>query len=276
MSTETQTEEGPRHSAMSEMGIRQLLSQDAIKDRFKEMLGAKAAGFITSVLQVVNGSNQLQNCDPISIYNAAATAATLDLPVVPGLGFAWIVPYKGKAQFQIGYKGFIQLAARTGQYNRINVVEVYANQFKSWNALTEFLDADFGIDGEGEIVGYCAYFRLLSGFEKLIYWTRKKVFLHAQKYSKSFEKENGQWRQDFDAMAMKTVLKAALSKWGILSVEMQRAIRVDQAVILTEDAEKVEYVDNKETAEDKAKMASDATVDAIKAAAEKAKGGATA
>lgn len=228
---------------------KQFFEQIDIRKKFADMLGKKAQGFITSVLQIVAGSEQLKKADTLSIYNAASTAATLDLPINNNLGFAWIVPYKGKAQFQIGWKGFTQLALRTGQYLRINVVEVYENQFKSFNALTEELDADFSIEGAGEVVGYCAYFKLINGFEKTSYWSTKKVIAHAKKYSQSYTSTNpSPWKDkdQFPEMCKKTVLKNTLSKWGILSIEMQRALITDQAVVNDVDTLDVDYVDNKE------------------------------
>ena len=230
-----------------------LFSQTNVQDRFQKLLGDKSQGFITSVLQTVSSNKLLEKADPNSILQAAATAATLDLPINQNLGFAWIVPYKGKAQFQIGWKGFVQLALRTGQYHRINVIEVYENQFKSFNTMTEDLDADFSLDGEGEIVGYAAYFRLTNGFEKTAYWSRKKVEAHASNYSQTFGKKDNKgnlffspWNNvnEFHGMAKKTVLKNTLSKYGIMSIEMQTAVKTDQAVI--EDG-KVNYVDNPRT-----------------------------
>ncbi|WP_294288496.1 recombinase RecT [uncultured Chryseobacterium sp.] len=222
-----------------------LFSQINVKEKFENLLGKKAQGFISSVLQIVNGNNLLKNADPMTVYNAAATAAVLDLPIDPNLGFAWIVPYKGKAQFQMGWKGFVQLALRTGQYKRINVTEVYENQFKSFNRLTEELDADFGIDGEGEIVGYASYFKLNNGMEKLTYWSRKEIEKHAKKYSQSYGKGGmSPWndKDQFHAMAKKTVLKNMISKWGIMSIEMQTAHLADQSI---QDQEgKYDYVDN--------------------------------
>lgn len=249
--------------------IKSLMNRDDIKTKFQEMLGKKAQGFITSVLQIVASSKSLQNADPLSIYNAAATAATLDLPINNNLGFAWIVPYtqkykekddKGKdvwkqkqvAQFQMGWKGFVQLALRTGQYNRINVVKVYENQFKSYNALTEDLDCDFNLDGKGAVVGYVAYFRLNTGFEKLCYWSKAAMEKHGKKYSKSYD--TGVWTESedgFDSMGLKTAIKNTLSKWGIMSIEMQTAIKADQALINNEDASDVTYIDNEPTLIDK-------------------------
>jgi len=230
---------------------KELFAQGNVQQRFEELLGKKAPSFISSVLQTVNNSKLLAKAKPLTIMNAAVTAAVLDLPINQNLGFAWIVPYKDEAQFQIGWKGFVQLALRTNQYSRINVTEVYENQFNSFNAMTEELDADFGLDGEGKVVGYAGYMKLNNGFEKTVYWSMIKVKNHAKKYSKTYEKKNqygklfhSPWNDEsqFDAMAMKTVLKNMISKWGIMSIEMQKAQLSDQAVIPQEDV--YEYPDN--------------------------------
>ena len=173
-------------------------------------------------------------------------AATLDLPINQNLGFAWIVPYGNAAQFQMGWKGYVQLANRTGQYKAINVTEVYENQFTSFNRLTEELDADFSIVGSGSVVGYVAYFKLLNGFEKTVFWTTEEVKQHGAKFSKTFNQANGVWKTNFDAMAKKTVLKNTLAKWGILSIEMQNAVIADSAIINDVETLDVEYVDGGE------------------------------
>lgn len=228
------------------MTVKNIFAGKEAQNRFTEMLGKKAQGFITSVLYIVSSNNKLREADPMTVYYAAATAATMDLPINQNLGFAWIVPYKGNAQFQMGYKGYIQLALRTGQYLRINVVEVYQNQFKAFNELTEDLDADFSIYGEGEVVGYCSYFKLINGFEKTTFWSRKRVVDHAKRFSQSYEYSTSTWKSDFDGMAKKTVLKNSLAKWGILSIEMQTALLVDQGVIKNEEGTDIQYVDNDE------------------------------
>ncbi len=173
-------------------------------------------------------------------------AATLNLPINQNLGFAYIVPYGKAAQFQLGYKGLIQLAQRTGQYKAINATEVYENQFKSFNSLTEELDCDFSILGEGKVVGFAAYFKLVNGFEKTTYWAVEKVQAHAKKYSKAFNSSSSPWKSDFNAMGKKTVLKLMLGTYGILSVEMQKGIESDQAVIKNEDGTELEYVDHED------------------------------
>lgn len=219
--------------------LKGLFDRDDLKKRFNEILGEKSSGFIASVLQLTSADNKLSQCDPMSIMSSAMIAATLDLPVNKNLGFSWIIPYGKDAQFQIGYKGFIQLALRTGQYKSLNVVEVYVNQFKSWNALTETLDADFTIDGQGEIVGYCAYFKLINDFEKTEYWSKEKVLKHAQRFSKTFK--SGPWQSDLDRMSKKTVLKNTLAKWGILSTQMVVAQKADQAIILNDESGEPAY-----------------------------------
>lgn len=219
------------------MTLKGFFSQDSVKAKFAELLGKKSTGFITSVMQVVSNNTLLAKADMNSIYQAAAMAATLDLIINNNLGHAWIVPYGNKAQFQIGWKGFVQLAQRTGQYKRINVVPVYQNQFESWNDLTEDLNATFSTKGEGPVIGYAAYFSLINGFEKTNFWFRDRAEAHGRRFSKSFS--SGPWVSDFDAMAMKTVLKSTLSKWGPLSIELQQAFNSDGAVI--EDAEDGAY-----------------------------------
>jgi len=226
--------------------IKSFFEQESVKNRFQEMLGKKATPFLASIVQITANNSMLKNADPISIYNSALMAATLDLPINQNLGFAYIVPYGKAAQFQIGWKGMVQLAQRSGQYTAINVIEVYENQFESFNTLTEEMKADFSIPGEGKVVGYVAYFRLINGFEKTSFWTIDKVTKHGKKYSKSFNGSSSPWQSSFDEMAKKTVLKSTLSKWGILSIEMQTAVRVDQAVIKDDLGNEVEYIDHEE------------------------------
>lgn len=240
MSTEQQAETAIQKKPQP--SIKAFFSSDNVKAKFAELLGKKAPGFITSVLQVVNSNTLLQKADHGSIYNAAAMAATLDLPVVSGLGFAWIVPYSGRAQFQIGWRGFVQLAQRTAQYEHINVLPVRQSQFKKWHPLDEVLDADFDLEDDSDVVGYVAKFTLLSGFKKTVYWKKEKVQAHAKRYSKSYS--SGPWVTHFDDMAMKTVLKNTLSKWGPMSIELQRAMEADQAVIEDLDTDQFSYVDN--------------------------------
>ena len=235
--------------ATTQNNIKLFFEKDSVKNRFKEMLGKRSNQFISSIIQITANNSYLSKADPISVYNSAMMAATLDLPINQNLGFAWVVPYKNRsgvfeAQFQLGWRGIVQLALRTGQYKAINVIDVYENQFKSFNYLTEELDADFSIQGTGKIVGYACYLEMISGFKKTTYWTVEQTQSHGRKYSKTFN--NGPWKTDFDAMAKKTVLKNTISKWGILSIEMQTAIKVDQAILKDDEGNEVEYVDHEE------------------------------
>jgi recombination protein RecT len=228
--------------------IKSFFDNPQVAKRFEDIIGDKTRSiqFVSSVLQIANGNNYLKNAEPLTIYNAALMAATLNLPINQNLGFAYIVPYGKSAQFQLGYKGLIQLAQRTGQYKSINATEVYENQFKSFNSLTEELDCDFSILGEGKVVGFAAYFKLVNGFEKTTYWAVEKVQAHAKKYSKAYNSSSSPWKSDFNAMGKKTVLKLMLSTYGILSVEMQKGLESDQAVIKNEDGTELEYVDHEE------------------------------
>lgn len=241
--------------------VKGLLANVNYKKRFEEILGKKAAGFMSSIINISN-SPGLKECEPTSIISSAVVAATLDLPIDQNLGFAYIVPYndkkKGKvAQFQMGYKGFVQLAMRSGQYKTISSSEVYEGEIKKFNRITGDIEFDesFEVKEDSKIVGYIAYFRLTNGFEKYLYMTVDQLEKHAKKYSQSYKsskqwvRDSCLWATDFQSMATKTVLKLLLSKYGILSIEMQKALETDQAVIKDGEKQEVEYVDNIEAVE---------------------------
>lgn len=220
--------------------LNSLIADLKIRKRFDDVLGERSNAFLSSLLSLCNTTPQLQNAEPRSILAAAMTAATLDMPINRNLGFAAIVPYDREAQFQIMAKGFIQLGLRSAQYKTMHVTEVYKDEIKSWNPLAGEFEATpwetwklRELGKQEDIVGYMAYMKLHNGFEKYLYWTVAQVRAHAKKYSKSFENPNGQWMQNFNAMALKTLIKMLLSKWGVLSVQMEKAIEVDQAVIDT-------------------------------------------
>ena len=234
-----------------------MLANVNVKKRFEDMLGAKAAGFTSSILTVVNGNHALQSCDPKTILSAANIAATLDLPINPNLGFAALVPYKTKidgkfvdvCQFQMMQKGFVQLAMRTGQYKVINASEVYEGELVSRNRITGEMTFDFNARTSEKIIGYCSYMKMVNGYEKYFYMTVEEIEKHAKKYSKTYQKGYGKWKDDFHAMAMKTVIKLLISKWGIMSidmVQMQTALQADQSVIKETEEGKPEfdYTDN--------------------------------
>lgn len=202
-----------------------MFKQDSVQARFQRMLGKKSAGFISSVLTVVSQNKLLQNVDMRTVLSAASIAASLDLPILPSLGRAWIVPYKGVAQFQIGYLGYVELAQRSGLYKSINVNTVYEGEVVKWNKFTEELT--YGEQESDTAIGYCASFELLNGFRKVVYWTKDAVIKHAKRFSKSYNSSSSPWQTDFDAMAMKTVLAYTLRHWGPMSIEMQKAMAED-------------------------------------------------
>lgn len=236
--------------------LKSMINDERTKNKFKEMLGNKAAGFLTSLMNTTNGNVQLQQADPNSILKAGAIAATLDLPIDPNLGFAYIVPYnnkgKNEAQFQMGYKGFVQLAIRTGQYKRINVTELYEGQFESYDPITDELKYNLDNRLSDEITHYVAYFQTINGFEKYNVMSKEEIETHAKKFSKTYSYKGSSWQTNFNTMAKKTVLKLLLSKFGILSIEMQTAQKADQAVIREFDKNniEVEYVDNENNVND--------------------------
>lgn len=220
--------------------VKRALNANEIKTRFSEILGTKAPQFMASITNAVTGNEYLQKCEPQSIMAAAFVAASLDLPIDPNLGRSYIIPYGTKAQFQIGYKGFVELAIRTGKYRDMNVVEVYEDEIVEYNPILgklEFVD-DFTKCNQREngdrdkIVGYYAYYELLTGFAKGLYMTKAQVINHAERYSIAYQKKkkDSPWFTNFDEMAKKTVLKRLLSKWGILSVDMQKAMIEDQKI----------------------------------------------
>lgn len=230
--------------------LKQLLNSEGIKRRFEELLDNAAPSFISSLLTIFNSNPKLRECNPNSILTAAGIAAALKLPINPGLGFAHIVPYKGQAQFQLGWRGYLQLAMRSGQYRTLNSGAVREGQI----ADIDFVTGEI-IRGEkisDKIVGYLAYMELVNGFKKSLYMTVEELQAHAEKYSMSYAydirsgRKSSVWSTNFDAMAKKTVLKKLLSNFGVISIDQQSAalataLQADQATI-TEDG--FRYVDN--------------------------------
>ena len=254
--------------------ITQYLGSDAMQAYLQSVLGSKKDTFITNIVSVYNQSKELQECSQKSLVSGAIVATTLNLSLNKSFGYAYLVPYKKKdrtgaviaveAQFQIGFKGYIQLAMRTGQYKKINAVPIYENQFISWSPMSEDLILS-DIEGEGEIIGYAAFFQLLNGFEKTMFWRYDKMLKHADEFSQAFNatalqklkdgeipqdqlwKFSSYWYKNFDEMALKTMLRQLLSKYGILSEEMQSAYESDQQVIVDGVGK---YVDSRSTETD--------------------------
>ena len=207
--------------------IENWVESDTIKQKFREVLDKGAGAFVTSLLSLVKSTPQLAAADPKTVISAAMTAATLKLPINPNLGFAYIIPYKTEAQFQMGYKGYIQLAMRTGQYKTINASVVYEGQVEGVDFITGEIIR--GTKKSDKVVGYVAYFELVNGFSKMVYMTKEEMLQHAMTYSKAYQydKRSGKsasvWTTNFEAMGLKTVIKQLISKYGIMSIDMQGA-----------------------------------------------------
>lgn len=261
--------------------VKAYVSDIKIRQKFEEILGKKSQGFLASVMQVANQPHLL-DAVPATVINAAMMAATLDLPINNNLGFAYIVPYstdakdsngrkiplldnngkqvkklyKGKefpqymkvveAQFQMGYKGFIQLAQRSGQFSRIAATPVYQGQLISANPLLGY-EFDWTVENKGEAIGYVAFFKLLNGFTAELYMTRADIEKHAGRYSQSFKSGFGVWKDNFESMALKTVTKLLLSKQAPLSIDMQTAQLADQAIVRDVESNDFEYIDHNES-----------------------------
>jgi len=207
------------------------LSNPDIKSRIDSRLGQKAGTFITSLLDVCGEDKNLAECDPKLIIKEALKAAGLDLPINKNLGFAHLIPYKEKGvmkpHFQMGYKGYIQLAIRTGQYKYLNSGVVFEGE----TVLDDRIRGTLEITGKKtseKAIGYFAYMQLINGFEKAVFWTIAQVEAHAKRFSKSFDSSSTPWKTDFDAMAMKTMLLQLVPKFGPMTIEMSVALESDK------------------------------------------------
>lgn len=240
-------------SSAKTLGVKALIKSDAVQKSFNEVLKDKATSFTANVLSLVNNDAYLAQSEPMSIITGAMTAATLDLPLDKNLGYAYLVPFKDfkngnvqKAQFILGYKGYIQLAQRSGRYKALNVTPVYEGELISWNRLTEEIDFDPEKRVSDVVIGYCGHFELLNGFKKTVYWTKQEVENHRMKHNKMKDKKtlSGVWASDYDSMACKTVLRNLLSKWGILSIEMQTAeIRDERTMDLDTETNEIKIAE---------------------------------
>ena len=255
MTNQVQTQE------KKSLTIKELFDTSHVKHKLQELLNKNAASFATSVLQIVNSNAQLRQATPASVFNAACMAATLQLPIQNGLGFAYIVPYYNnklkitEAQFQLGYKGLIQLAQRSGQFKRLVAVPVYEKQLIEEDPINGYVfDWKQKPEPTEKPIGYYAYFQLVNSFTAELYMTAQEVDQHAQRYSQTYrtyleKQKQGKWAtsvwaDNFEAMALKTVMKLLLSKQAPLSVEMQQAVLADQAVVKNVDNAEFDYPDN--------------------------------
>lgn len=239
------------------LGISAYLTADAVKNQINQVVGGKdGQRFISAIVSAVNTNPALQECTNQSILSGALLGESLKLSPSPQLGQYYLVPFndknKGKvAQFQLGYKGYIQLAIRSGQYKKLNVLAIKEGELIRFDPLNEEIEVRLIEDEEereqANTIGYYAMFEYTNGFRKAIYWSKRKMEAHALKYSKGYQAKKGYtfWEKDFDGMAYKTMLRQLISKWGIMSIDMASAIDSDMAVI-NEDGTK-DYVDNDAT-----------------------------
>ena len=258
-------------------GIAAYMGNPAVKQNIEGIVGKEnAVRFISSVVSAVQTNAKLAECTNKSILSAALLGQALNLTPSPQLGMFYMVPYENKgvkeAQFQLGYRGYIQLAIRSGQYKRIVASVVKEGELKRYNPITEEFDLDplpESVRNNAKVIGYYAMFELTNGYKKELYWSKEKMLAHADRYSKAFSlnatkgrnakvsfadfeagkvaaedmwKYSSFWYKDFDSMALKTLLRQLISKWGIMSIDMQKAYESDMAVI-SEDGTPI-YIDN--------------------------------
>lgn len=238
---------------VNKLTFSQFMASPVVVNKVNNIVGGKdGQRFITAIVSAVSNNTALSECSQSSILSAALLGESLKLSPSPQLGQYYMVPFNSKggkvAQFQLGYKGYIQLAIRSGQYKKLNVLAIKEGELIRYDPLNEEIEVRL-IDDElareqAKTIGYYAMFEYTNGFRKTMYWSKEKMEAHALKYSKGYQAKKGYtfWEKDFDAMAYKTMLRQLISKWGIMSIEMQMAMDGDMAVI-NEDGTK-EYVDN--------------------------------
>jgi recombination protein RecT len=238
--------------------LNSLIGSEAVMERFKQVLGDSAKDFAASILSLSTASPALKQCDPKDVINCCLIAATLKLQLNPALGQCHVIPYNSKQpdgtfkmvpQFQVGYKGIKQLCIRSGMFKQMNATPIYAGQLINVDPLRGIYEFDFSVEQKGDPIGYAAYFMLQNadgkpGFEKTFYMNTAQIIAHAKRYSKSYAKGFGPWKDDFQKMALKTVSKLNLNGGEApMSVDYQRAIKFDQATPKNENIEDVEYID---------------------------------
>lgn len=243
--------------------LKNILAAQSVKEQFEAVLKENAGAFVASIIDLYNTDKTLQMCDPKNVVMEALKAASLKLPINKQLGFAWIVPYRdGRTgqyipTFQLGYKGYIQLCMRTGAYRYINADVVYEGELIKQDKLTGEIEIDPSKRASDKKIGYFAFIETLNGFRKTLYMTVDEVIKHAQRYSKSYGNKNSVWATDFDSMALKTCLRLLLSKYGVMSVEMQQAYIQDSVDVvefadqaISEDIAEIETVEVQEEAQE--------------------------
>lgn len=242
-------------NSQKRLGISAYMSQEGVKAQINKVVGKNSERFVASIISAVNQTPALQECTNKSILAGALVGEALKLSPSPVLGNYYLVPFndrnKGKvAQFQLGYKGYIQLALRSGQYKKLNVMAIKEGELIRFDPLNEDIEVNLIADEvereNAETIGYYAMFEYINGFRKAMYWSKEKMEAHAMKYSKGYQAKKGYtfWEKDFDAMAYKTMLRQLISKWGIMSIDMVTALDADMAVI-NEDGSK-DYIETEE------------------------------
>lgn len=267
-------------SRQTKTGLTAYLTQDAVKKQINSVVGGKnGTRFISSIVSAVQTTPALQECTNPSILSAALLGEALNLSPSPQLGQFYMVPFDNKkkgvkeAQFQLGYKGYVQLAERSGYYKKLNVLAIKEGELVRYDPLNEEIEVNLIEDDvereETPAMGYYAMFEYENGFRKTLYWSKKKMLAHAEKYSQAFKRNGGAkslelleqgkipekemwkyssfWFKDFDGMAMKTMLRQLISKWGIMSIDLQTAVDKDMAVIHEDGS--AEYVENEQEEE---------------------------
>lgn len=242
-------------AVQKKQGIAGFLASDAVKANVMSVVGEKdAQRFISSVVSAVQTNPQLGECTNSSILSAALLGHSLNLPQSPQLGKFFLVPYKNnktgntEAQFMLSYKGYIELAMRSGQYKKIHVTEIKEGELKAYDPIEDEYTFEPVTDLEKReklnTIGYYGYFILTNGYKKTLYWSKEKMEAHAKKYSAAYRKgwDSSLWKTDFQSMAYKTILRQIINRWGIMSVDMQRGYDGDYGV-LRENGE-VDYIDN--------------------------------
>lgn len=232
------------------------IQSEGYKNLINNTLGdpKRAANFVTAITSAVATNPALTDCDPGTILSAGLLGETLQLSPSPQLGQYYLVPFNDRnrgckvCQFTLGYKGYIQLAIRSGQYKKLNAMAIKEGELISYDPLNEDIEVqlieDEGVRANTPTVGYYAMFEYLNGFRKVIYWSKEKMEAHANQYSQGYRARKGYtfWEKDFDSMAIKTMLRQLISKWGIMSIEFQKAYEADMGVL--RENQEPEYVDN--------------------------------
>lgn len=214
------------------MNVLEVLSSEETKSFVTNAVDGNPITFMSNMIAIVNSDPKLQECTPKSIINVCLTAASLNLPMTQSLGYAYAIPFNKTATFMLGYKGFLQLAFRSGFYKKINVSDIRQGEVIITDIINEHYEFELIEDEQkrnaSPVIGYYAFYELKNGFTKAIYWSVEKIKNHAKKYSPSFTKISSPWKSAFDSMCRKTMIKQLLPTWGVMNNEMQKAIELDE------------------------------------------------